>query len=228
MNDFIKVKAISKRNGITVTAGSLAVFVFINLLGNLDLVHKIVTYFLTVLSLAGVFIGLMKIREPDYSLLIDKSGIRYNHARGSWQVPWRDIQRIDVPTIDHGLDKKQLPYVALRLKSQLELLDNISPRLASYLVTEQKEIAIAALRQEFDSWQCADGSCPSEILYKFDDYITEDKVYKGLQAMLGHRIEILRSKLGYDLYIPASALDREPQDFVGLLKRLQASVQSFS
>lgn len=223
-NELVKIKGISKRNGLTFTLGSLLLLGLVILFSGMGTLAKIPTYFLVVVSLAGVFIGIVKLKEPEYSLVLDKKGIRYLHARGSWFVPWQDIQRIDIPTVDQGLDKKHLPYVALRLKSQVRLLDTISLRLASYLVTEQREIAIAALKQDFDNWQCADGSCPSEVLYRFEDYETEDKVYKGLRAMLGHRLEILRDKLGYDVYIPASALDREPNDFVGLLRRLQASV----
>lgn len=220
----IKVKGISKRNGLTFTVVSVALLALVILLSGIGALAKIPTYFLVALSLAGIFVGAVKLREPEFSLIVDKEGIQYLHARGSWFIPWSDVQRIDVPTVDHGLDKKQLPYVALRLKSQVSLLDNISPRLASFLVTEQREIAIAALKQDFENWQCADGTCPSEILYRFDDYKTEDKVYKGLLAMLGHRVEVLRDKLGYDIYIPASALDREPTEFVGLLRQLQASI----
>lgn len=224
MDRAIKIKAMSKRNGLTVTLGSLLLFALVILASGIDLLAKIPTYFLVTVSLAGIFVGLMKLREPEYSLLLDEFGVKYLHARGSWQIPWSDIQRIDVPTITRGLDKKHLPYVALRLKSQLQLLDNISPRLASYLVTEQRELIIAALQDDFADWQCKDGTCPSEILYKFDDYQTESKIYRGLKGMLGHRLATLRGKLGYDVYIPASALDREPQEFVGLLRRLQSSV----
>lgn len=220
----IKIRGISKRNGLTFIIVSLALLALVILLSGIAVLGKIPTYFLVALSLAGIFVGAVKLREPEFSLIVDREGIKYLHARGSWFIPWHDVQRIDVPTIAHGLDKKQLPYVALRLKSQVYLLDNISPRLASFLVTEQREIAIAALKQDFENWQCADGTCPSEILYRFDDYKTEDKVYKGLLAMLGHRVDILRDKLGYDIYIPASALDREPTEFVGLLRRLQATL----
>lgn len=224
MNKQINIKALSKRNGLTVTLASMSVFALVVLVSGIDLLGKLPTYFLVVLSLAGVFVGLMKLREPEYSIVLNEEGIKYQHARGSWQVLWQDIQRVDVPTIDHGLDKKSLPYVALRLKSQRHLLDQISPRLASYLVTEQRELAIAALQQDFEDWQCKDGTCPSEILYRFEDYKVEDKVYRGLIAMLGHRLATLREKLGYDLYIPASAIDREPEAFVRLLRQLRASV----
>lgn len=224
MNETIKIKGISKRNGLTFVVVSVVMLSFVILLSGIGTLAKIPTYFLVLLSLVGIFVGTVKLREPEFSLILDRKGIRYMHARGSWLVPWCDIQRVDVPTVDLGLDKKQLPYVALRLKSQIYLLDNISPRLASFLVIEQREIAIAALKQDFENWQCADGTCPSEVLYRFDDYKTEDKVYKGLLAMLGHRVKVLREKLGYDIYIPASALDREPTEFVGLLRRLQASV----
>lgn len=224
MSRVVKIKAISKRNGLSVTIAGVTLLAIVILGSGTGLFAKIPTYVGVSLSLAAIFVGVIKLKEPDYSLMMDDLGVTYQHARGHWQIPWSDIQRIDVPTISHGLTQKQLPYVAFRLKSQLRLLDNISPRLASYLVTEQRELVIAALKDDFADWQCKDGTCPSEVLYKFDDYKIESKVYRGLKAMLGHRVATLRDKLGYDIYVPASALDREPQEFVNLLRRLQASV----
>jgi len=220
----IKIKAISKRNGLTILLGCLVVLALVLLLRGVDVLTKIPSYFAISLCLAGLFVGIVKLREPEFSLLIDKSGIKYKHVRGSLYFRWQDIQRIDVPTINRGLETKRLPYVAFRLRSQTQLLDSISPRLASHLVTEQKELVIAALQDDFANWQCADGTCPSEELYKFEDYKTDSKVYKGLLAMFGHRLALLRDKLGYEVFIPASALDREPELFVQLLKRLQADI----
>lgn len=220
----LKVKAVSKRNGLTVTTASLLLLALTALLYSNDLLAKLPSYFLVAFTLAGVALGIGKLREPEYSLLLNQAGITYQHTRGHWQVLWQDIQRIDIPYIDHGLEKKALPYVAIRLSSQTQLLSTISPRLASYLMIEQKDIAIAALKNDFANWQCADGSCPSEALYNFADYQGKDKVYKGLLAMFAHRIAVLRNKLGYELYIPASALDCQPDEFVRLLRQLRSSI----
>ena len=48
----------------------------------------------------------------------------------------------------------------------------------------------------------------------------------GTQAMLANRMTKLRERLGYDLYINVSELDRSEQEFVRLLRECQEFVQN--
>ncbi|MCV6071629.1 DUF2982 domain-containing protein, partial [Escherichia coli] len=68
---------------------------------------------------------------------------------------------------------------------------------------------------------------------KFEDmvldpkpYINRDGIeYKGLLAMLANRMKYQRGFYGYDLFISASDLDREAEDFVGLTRRYLAAAE---
>ena len=208
------------------TVLSLSVLVFLLLFAFQSVLFKPLFYFLISLGLAGVMLGVFKLNEPQYSFTLSPAGIQYHHNRGSWFIAWSDIQRVDIPNVQYGLDQQPLPYVAIRLKSNETWLTNISPRLASYLLSEQKELLVLALKQDFANWQCNNGQCPSELMYKFDPIQVGNSLFKGLKAMLAHRVELLRVKLGYDVFIPASALDREPEQFVSLLQELRMDVAS--
>ena len=41
--------------------------------------------------------------------------------------------------------------------------------------------------------------------------------------MFGHRMKVMRELLGYELYIPTTALDRSPEDFVALIRKYKAA-----
>lgn len=223
MSKLIKIKAMSKRNGLTILLSSLfGLFILFSLQSSEFLP---IFYFLVSLCIAGCLVGAFKLHEPEYSFTISPDGIIYHHSRGKWSIKWQDVQRFDVVKVNKGLEQQLLPYIGVRLKSSESWLKHLSPRLASFLLTEQKELLVFALKQDFENWQCEDGQCPSELMYKFDEIKIGKSWFKGLAAMMAHRVELLRSKLGYDVYIPTSAIDREPESFVRLLNELRSSVQ---
>lgn len=51
------------------------------------------------------------------------------------------------------------------------------------------------------------------------------KQYDGLQAMLANRMKYQREFYGYDVFISASDLDREADEFVGLTRRYLAAAE---
>ena len=58
----------------------------------------------------------------------------------------------------------------------------------------------------------------------FDDkaYVLENgEVLTGIKAMLANRMTQLRERLGYDVYISASDLDRSPAEFVTFIRQCQ-------
>ena len=223
MTEQIKIKALSKRNGLTILLLSLGGMFTLFLSQSLFALPLF--YFLVSLCIAGCLIGIFKVHEPEYSFTLSRKGIVYHHSRGNWYIEWQDIQRFDVLKINTGFEQQLLPYIGIRLKTSEAWLTHISPRLASFLLSEQKELLVLALKQDFENWQCEDGQCPSELMYKFDEIKIGKSWFKGLSAMMAHRVELLRSKLGYDVFIPASALDREPELFVKLLNDLRQNVQ---
>ena len=100
----IFIRANAKKNSLTslIVGGSalvLAMIMFRVLPDN----FKLLAIFTTTIGIVGLLLGLLKTREPDHSLSISKENIDYQHRKGRWQLPWSNVQRIDVPSINRGL-----------------------------------------------------------------------------------------------------------------------------
>ncbi|WP_411359142.1 DUF2982 domain-containing protein [Pseudidiomarina salilacus] len=169
-------------------------------------------------SAALFLLGVAKIIEPPVSLLISPRTIRYEHRRGHWQIDWDNVLRYDIPSVRSGLERDSLPYIGFRLHNIEPVLDAISPRLAVYLVSEQRHLLAAALRRE--TGPDHDYTPYYDVPNKFVS--ANGKVYKGVQALFAVRSQQLRELLGYDLYVPASALDRPLEEFVDWLKQVES------
>lgn len=77
------------------------------------------------------------------------------------------------------------------------MLDDISPRLASALLFEQRQLLTMALRH-----QAPEREDYTPYFDIPDSYISPNgTVYKGLIGVFGKRMEQMRELLGYDLYV---------------------------
>ncbi|WP_088329711.1 DUF2982 domain-containing protein [Lacimicrobium sp. SS2-24] len=218
MSDIIRIRAGVKRNGFTLClAGMVALFLSAMWLVWMPEILKLAGIFLTSASLVTILIGWLKIREPAYSFELTPDKFTYLHRFGSYSLDWNNIQRVDIPRLHTGLSHEPLELVGIRLKHYAPLLDNISPRLASNILMQQRPLLLQAQRQ-----QCVGGGCYSDSLIEDDSFKSpEGKVYRGMIAMLAHRMQRMREAFGYDLYLYASELDREEREFVELLKSCQ-------
>lgn len=216
----LKIKSIGKRNGFSLTAGSGLLFaILLSLLSSVPEPFQLSLIFLISLCCVGVLIGIYKIMEPLFAFELDQTGMIYNHQKGELKVRWQQILRVDVPTITIGIEQRELPYVGLKLNDPEAIVDQISLRLISHLILEQKNLLAQAMQNN-----CSTGQCNAEALLETAHFHTKQgRVFKGLQAMMAHRMKIMREELGYDLLFPASALDRDPQDFVVLLRDCKQS-----
>ena len=78
-----------------------------------------------------------------------------------------------------------------------------------------------------DKADSASGLSFSANLVEDDKHkLPDGTVLMGAQAMLANRMTKLRERLGYDLYINVSELDRSEQEFVQLLRECQEFVLS--
>ncbi|RUO62540.1 DUF2982 domain-containing protein [Pseudidiomarina insulisalsae] len=177
---------------------------------------------LYIAAAALFFLGIAKLMEPPVSLIITPEEIRYDHRRGQWHFDWDNLLRFDIPRARRGMDFEELPYLGFRLNNIEPVLDTISPRLAVYLVSEQRHLLSAALRRE--SGEINDYT----PYYDIPNYYKapSGKVYHGVQAMFAVRTAQLRELLGYDLYVPASALDRPLDEFCQWLRDVKEHRQS--
>jgi len=210
----------AKRNALTFCG--LAVLIFA-LLVFLHLVRDDIPIGISVVlgATSGIFmlLGIGKIIEPPVSLVITKEGISYLHRRGQWHIRWENVIRYDVPRVNRLLELEDAPYLGFRLYHVEQVLDDISPRLASALLFEQRQLLTMALRH-----QAPDRADYTPYFDIPDSYISPNgTVYKGLIGVFGKRMEQMRELLGYDLYVSANALDRDIYDFKAHLQKLQAS-----
>ena len=214
----IFIRAVSKSNGITsVVFGAIGLVIAALWLTLLPEWLFLAGIFITSAALVCLLIGYFKIREPNYSLEIAKDYITYQHRLGSWRIHWDDLQRADCPKVRHGLEHVPLEAVGFKLKSYNDFLRTISPRLATHLLMEQRPL----LMQNTDE-NCASGSCYEQSMFDDKDYVMEDgTVLKGIKAMLAHRMVELRKRLGFDIFIASSELDRDAQAFAQLISSCQ-------
>ncbi len=195
----IYIRAASKSNGITsLVLGCIGLCIAALWLAFLPDWLFLAGIFLTSAALVCLLVGYFKIREPDYSLEIAKDYITYRHRLGSWRIHWDNLQRADCPRVRHGLDHIPLETIGFKIKSYTDFLNTISPRLATHLLM-------------FDDKQ----------------YVMEDgTIIKGIKAMLAHRMVELRKRLGFDIFIASSELDRDASEFAGLITQCQQARQS--
>jgi len=217
---FIRIRANAKKNSLTsVIVGLSALLLAILMFKLLPANYTLPAIFITSLAIVALLLGFLKLREPEHSLSISKQQIDYQHRTGCWQLDWNNVQRIDVPRLTQGLEQKQLTLVGIRIKDYGPVLANISPRLMTHLLMEQRPLLLQSGND------CTSGTCYGDDLLEDDFY--KDKngaVYKGVQGMFAHRMQKLRDRLGYDLYINSAELDRPVDEFASLLRSCHRSV----
>lgn len=217
--ELIQIRATAKRNGITsLLIGVVGLLLAMGLFTILPSDFVIVGIFAVSAALVAMLIGWFKIREPVHSVELSREKMTYHHRRGHWHVTWDNIQRIDTPRVSEGLDQIALGMVGIKLKEYKPLLMSISPRLATNLLLEQRALLL-------QSANCNTGTCYSANLLEDDKHrLPDGTILRGVQAMLANRMKKLRENLGFDLYIAVSELDREPDEFVTLLRQCQQQV----
>jgi hypothetical protein len=181
---------------------------------------KLVLILLLLVSLILVFIGITKILEPVSSFSLTPSYLRYQHKYGQWQLPWHDI--VDIRQISESvwLEQINLPYVGIRLHQLTALIDNMSPRLASRLIHEHRPLIIFCVQHKLIEFE--------QGIINFSPFTLEKKAITGPRAAFLHQMMILKGALGYHLYLPESALDRDCQAFCQLLKSCQQNAKNYS
>lgn len=217
----IFIRANGKRNSLTsLIIGLFTLLIAILMFKVLPESFKLLAIFTTSAAIIALLLGYLKIREPEHSLAISKENIDYQHRSGTWKLAWDNVQRIDVPKITLGADQKELSLVGIKLKDYGPILDNISPRLMTHLLMEQRPLLLHS-----DKTDCASGTCYGDDLIE-DDYFKDanGKVYKGVKGMFAHRMHKLRDRLGYDLYINSAELDRPVDEFADLLRSCHRSL----
>ncbi|MDO6620603.1 MULTISPECIES: DUF2982 domain-containing protein [unclassified Shewanella] len=206
----------NKRNGISLTiAGGIAVFISLILFINNKSLFGVGMVFFAVGSV-GLVLGVAKINQPKASFKLSAAGFDYYHGRGTVHVAWDNVQRIDVSRVTQNLELIELPYIGIKLKHINPILDCISPRLATGLLTEQRPLLMTAATQDEDLQ-----SLETYVGAEFTPLVVNGERYRGVLAMFGHRCQTLDAQLGFHLYLSIDSLDRAPAEFVSLLRQWQ-------
>ena len=217
------IKPLVRRNGLTlIWAGGLITSLMLLLLWLFVASPPIPAYVLLLTGLMMTLIGCLKLNEPPISLSLCQHYLHYHHKYGGWVLKWHNIQRIDQPRVHVGWDLQPLPYIGFKIKRYDEFLKLITPRLAVHLLTEQRSLLLQAMQNEPLHGQPVRGNDPLQgidLLEESAFCTPEGTRYDGALAMLAQRMTRMRHLLGYDLLIPINSLDREPDDFLQLLRQ---------
>ncbi|PKG98299.1 DUF2982 domain-containing protein [Paraglaciecola sp. MB-3u-78] len=227
MQDIIEIRSHAKRNVIvSVLIGIVGLCLASIAFSVLPKSLYLIGIFLTSASLVALLIAWVKYREPQFSFLLSRESILYKHRHGQWQLDWSNIQRVDVPRVSHGADYKSLEMVAIKIKDYSVFLEKVSPRLMTNILMEQRPLLFHELSASKD---CATGNCHSDDMLEHDYFKDSNGIeYKGIRAMFANRMTKLRARLGYDLFVAGSELDRTEQEFVDLLRQCQQRVLTVS
>jgi len=221
-SESIFIKAASSHNAMTsilIGAGLiLAGAVVIILLPKLFFLPGV---FIISGGIVGLIIGFFKLKEPKYSLELTREHIIYYHRRGKWRISWENIQRIDVPRITKGIQQVELEMIGFKLRDADIFLDEISPRLITYLLMEQRPLTM----QNRDPSATGGHSYGADMIEDEKFLRVSGETVKGVSAMFGHRMSKLRNQLGYDIFISTNEIDRDATKFISLLKDCQAAAK---
>jgi len=171
---------------------------------------KLTLIFINLVALVTCLTGLVKLMEPKFSFLITPAALCYQHRHGKWHLLWQDILRIHPVSETCGIEVQALPYLGIRLKNIECLVGNISPRMANRLIHEQRPLTLYCL---LNNLMTLEQGTMNFMPYKLADGTT----IKGPLACFFHHSCALQKALGYHLFIPDTAIDRDLADFSRLL-----------
>lgn len=164
--------------------------------------------------------AVLMIKKSQVTFTLTASHFQQHLFKGGWVVRWRNIESIGICSYQQDGWHQPLPWIGIRLKHYSPYLDAICPRIATEILLSQRALLYLGARQN----HCEE---------RFEDMVLDPqpytskagKQYDGLQAMLANRMKYQREFYGYDVFISASDLDREADEFVGLTRRYLAAAE---
>ena len=211
--DTLELRSTSKHNALTLTVvGASALIIAIALFVGVRSLFA-VALVLFILGVIALVIGIAKQYEPPVAMTLSDSGLRFHHRRGELFIEWRNIQRLDFPRVQRGLDLIDLPYVGVKLNAINPILDNISPRLATGLLSEQRPLMMTAVANDEDL-----AALENYLSAEFSPLVVNGDRYRGLLAMFGRRCLTLDKHLGYHLYLSAEFVELAPEELLSQLR----------
>lgn len=192
----VKVRSAATRGGARLLIASIVGFLALTLFCVLQAESRTtVVVLLFGICLASAFWGWAKLAEPLYFLECDEAGIHYHHRTGSWLLPWQAFLYCAIPQFE----QRNMAFIAFKVTDVSAFLDNLPQRLAVRIMTEQRPLFFAAVREG-----CRSGQCASDLLVEKDIFMVNQQQYTGIKAVFAQRMQRLATATGYDVFIPVS------------------------
>ena len=204
----IKIKAIARHHGLFITlTGFIALVIVAWLCSYYWQQARFPLLFMVLACIVTIFIGLLKLAEPAYSLIVAPETLTFYHRHGHWQFNWQQIRNIHTVTNTVGITREELNYVGIKLNSIEAIVNNISLRLANRMIHEQKPLIHYCIKQQLITFE--------QGILNFEPFVLIDgTVIKGPLAAFLHHSEVLHNALGAHLFISANNLNASIDDFV--------------
>ncbi|TWX73653.1 DUF2982 domain-containing protein [Colwellia sp. C1TZA3] len=218
-NNITKIKAVARHHGLFITlTGFIALLIMAWLCSYYWQQARFPLMFMVLACLVTIFIGLLKLAEPPYSLIVAPETLVFHHRHGRWQLNWQQIRNIHCVTNTVGITREELNYVGIKLTSIDSIANNISLRLANRMIHEQKPLIHYCIRHQLLTFE--------QGIINFEPYILKDgSVIKGPLAAFLHQSEVLHYALGAHLFIAANNLNSTIDDFVFLANTYLANAK---
>lgn len=210
------IKPMASRNGLTfaLLSGLLIIVSLFGLLVPTTQLLNIIAISTLIMGIFCAIIAVGKLRDVNYRFSLTKEGIHYFTYRGGFTLLWQDIQRIDIPTIQQSLERKELPYIGIRLNNYSHFIHTASLPVLAHILIDQRVLTLMTDVKPADFGQSDNILFPENKNHAHRQLKNE---LTGLRAMFLERMLFLHDNLGYDIYFPVDDLDRKPLLFVQLL-----------
>lgn len=209
-NKTIQIKAIARHHGLFITlTGFIALLIVAWLCSLYWQQARFPLMFLVLACIVSIFIGLLKLAEPPYSLLLTPETLTFHHRYGRWQFHWQQLRHIHGVSNTVGITREELNYVGITLSSIDTIASSISLRLANRLIHEQKPLLHYCIKHQLLRFE--------QGMLNVEPYVLSNgEVIKGPMAAFLHHSAALHQALGAHIFIPANNLNSSIDDFVGL------------
>jgi len=217
----IEIRPIAKHHGRFLLLLGVTLIILVLAIASVYWVDlKLVLILLILVAIMLVLFGVLKVNEPEHSFILSPDSFIYAHRYGQWHLKWSNIRYIAQINTQSVLTAQSLPFIGISLVSLTPLAQNISPRLASRLIHEQQPLLIHCISQQLLKAE--------QVTINFSPFkLDKNILITGPVAAFLHQTIALHQALGFHLFIPRSALDREITDFVQLLKHCQRSADNY-
>jgi len=209
----IRIKAIARHHGLFITlTGIIALVIVAWLCSYYWQLARFPLLFMVLACLVTIFIGLLKLAEPSYSLILAPDTITFYHRHGRWKFHWQQLRNIHSVTNTVGITRDELNYVGIKLISIETIAKHVSLRLANRMIHEQKPLIHYCIKHQLLTFD--------QGVLNFEPYILANgEVIKGPLAAFLHHSEVLNQALGAHIFISANNLNGSIDGFVAIANR---------